>query len=252
VIALMHLPSPQMQACERTYVPHEAIDSRRIAQEHAAYCNLLTDCGAVVRQLDVNRDWPDCAFVEDTAVVLDEVAILCSMGAVSRRAEPQGIESVLREYRDVLHIELPAMIEGGDVLRIGDKLFVGQSRRTNAEGIAALATIAGRYGYKVTGVPVRRALHLKTACTAAPDGRLLVNPTWIDTAALCDYELIRIPEEEPWGANVALVETTVLMNAAHVATAELVRSLGFQVRTTDLSEFAKAEGGVTCLSLLIA
>ena len=252
MIALTHVPSPQMQACERTYVPQSAIDSRRIAQEHAAYCRLLADCGVGVRTLDINGSMPDCAFIEDTAVVLDEVAILCSMGVASRRAEPQGIEPILREYREVQRIELPATIEGGDVLRIGRTLLVGQSRRTNAAGIAALAAIASRFGYAVTSVPVRRALHLKTACTSLPDGRLLVNPTWIDTAALCDDDLVRIPEAELWGANVALVGTTVLMNVVHVATAELVRSLGFDVRTTDLSEFAKAEGGVTCLSLLLS
>jgi dimethylargininase len=252
VIALTHVPSPQMQACERTFVPHQAIDSQKIAEEHAAYCKLLADCGANVRQLDVNCGWPDCAFLEDTAVVLDEVAILCSMGAASRRAEPRGIEPVLREFREVERVDLPAMIEGGDVLRIGQTLLVGQSGRTNAAGIAALAVIAGRHGYTTTGIPVRRALHLKTACTALPDGRLLVNPNWIDTAALRDYEQVRVPEAEPWGANVALVGTTVLMNAVHVQTAGLVRSLGFDVRTTDLSEFAKAEGGVTCLSLLLS
>ena len=233
-------------------MPREVIDSRRIVQEHAAYCKLLAECSAIVRRLDVNRDLPDCAFIEDTAVVLDEVAILCSMGAASRRAEPQGIETVLGEYREVVRIDPPAKLEGGDVLKVGDKLLVGQSGRTSGAGIAALAAFVRRYGYLVTAVPVRGALHLKTACTALPDGRLLMNPAWIDAAALGEYELVRIPEEEPWSANVALVGTTVLMNAAYVQSAELVRSLGFIVRTTDLSEFAKAEGGVTCLSLLIA
>jgi dimethylargininase len=241
-----------MQACERTFVPQLPLDCRRIAEEHAGYTRLLADCGFSVRTLEVNRGLPDCVFIEDTAVVLDEVAILCPMGAASRRAEPLAIEPVLREYREVVPVEWPATLEGGDVLRLGRTLFVGQSRRTNAAGIAALDRVASRHGYKVMSVPVTGSLHLKTACCALPDGRLFVNPAWIDAAALGDYELIRIPEREPWGANMAVIDDTVLMNSAHVQTADLVRSLGFPVRTTDLREFAKAEGGITCLSLLIA
>jgi dimethylargininase len=251
VIALTHVPAPDMQACERTFVPHQAIDRLRIAEEHAAYCRLLADCDVAVRTLDVNRGLPDSVFIEDTAVVLDEVAILCPMGAASRRAEPLAIEPVLREYREVARVELPAMLEGGDVLSIGRTLLVGQSRRTNSAGIAALDSIASHYGYEVIVVPVGGSLHLKTACCALPDGRLLINSAWFDTAPLRGYELIRIPESEPWGANIAVIDRAVLMNAAYVQTAGLLRSLGFPVRTTDLREFAKAEGGITCLSLLL-
>jgi len=246
-----------MQACERTFVAHESIDCGRIAQEHAAYCRLLTECGVAVRALDANRGLPDAVFIEDTAVVLDEVAILCPMGADSRRAEPLAVEAVLREYREVVRIDLPATLEGGDVLRFGKTLLVGQSQRTNAAGVAALGSIASRYGYRVIPVPVHGALHLKTACCALPDGRLLVNPDWIDTrvlaaTALGELDLVGVPEAEPWGANFAVVADSLLMNSAHVQTAELIGSLGFPVRTTDLREFAKAEGGITCLSLLIA
>ena len=251
MIALTHAPSQDMQACERTFVPREPIDCGRIVEEHAAYCRLLAECGAAVRTLDANRALPDSVFIEDTAVVLDEVAILCPMGADSRRAEPLAMEPVLREYRDVVRIERPAKLEGGDVLRIGRTLLVGQSRRTNSAGIAALASIARRYGYRMISAPVRGSLHLKTACCALPDGRLLVNPAWIDTSALGAYVLVSVPEGEPWAANIAVVNGEVLMNAAHVRTAELVQSLGFSVRSTPLREFAKAEGGITCLSLLL-
>lgn len=252
MIALTHTPSPNMQACLRTYVRHTAIDFGLAMREHAAYCQALEDCGLDVRVLDFNRQLPDCAFIEDTAVVLDEVAVLCSMGAPARRAEPAAIELLLNEFRDIVRIELPATLEGGDVLRIGRKLLVGLSSRTNSAGIAALAAIVGRYGYDVAAVPVRDCLHLKTACTALPDGRLVINPNWVESAALSDWKCIRIPEQEPWGANVALVEGQVLLSANHPRTAELVRRLGFAVHMVDLSEFAKAEGGVTCLSLLIA
>lgn len=252
MIALTHRPSPHMAACQRTYVPQAAIDLELAERQHAAYCAALSACGVEVRVLDANGDFPDCTFIEDTAIVLDEVAILCPMGTDSRRNEPAGIESALRDYREVVWIELPAALEGGDVLRIGRKLLVGQSSRTNSAGITALAVIASRYGYDIRAVPVHGCLHLKTACTALPDGRLLVNAAWIDTTALQGHELVSVPAAEPWAANVALVGNTVLAAAAHFQTVELIRRLRFTVLPIDLSEFAKAEGGVTCLSLLIS
>lgn len=252
MITLTHIPSPQMQSCVRTFVSEAAIDHELATKQHANYCQALRECRMQVVTLDVNANRPDCAFIEDTAIVLDEVAVLCSLAPPSRREEPAAIEPVLRQYREIRRVKSPATIEGGDVLRVGRTLLVGQSCRTSAAGIAVLAGIVSHYGYEVRPVPVRGCLHLKTACTALPDGRLLVNPAWIDTTALTDYELVSIPEGEPWAANVALARSSVLLNAAHVRTAELIEGLGFHVRANDLSEFAKAEGGVTCLGLFIS
>jgi dimethylargininase len=143
---------------------------------------------------------------------------------------------------------MPATLEGGDVLRIGRRLLVGRSCRTNAAGIEALARITDRLGYTVEAVPVRGCLHLKTACTALPDGRLLVNPAWV---TLGGYATIEIAEDEPWAANIALVNGQVLASAAQRRTNVRLRDLGWPVYEVDISEFAKAEGGVTCLSLLV-
>jgi dimethylargininase len=211
---------------------------------------LLRHCGVEVHTLDVNVELPDCVFIEDTAIVLDEVAVLASMGTPSRRAEPVGIESELRKYRDVHRVEAPATIEGGDVLCVGRTVLVGLSSRTNRAGVSALEAVIGRYGYQSVIVPVRQCLHLKTACTALDEKRLLVNAAWLDVAALRDFELLHVPEEEPWAANVVLAGASVCLAADHVRTAERIRGLGFDVQTIDLSEFAKAEGGVTCLSIL--
>jgi dimethylargininase len=138
------------------------------------------------------------------------------------------------------------------VLRVGRTLLVGQSQRTNPAGIEQLSHVARRFGYRVRSVPVHGCLHLKTACTALPDGRLLVNPAWIDVAALQGFSLVQVPADEPWGANIALVNGMVIMAAAHEETAALIGGLRFDVKTVDLSEFAKAEGGVTCLALFIS
>src|SRR5690242_239343 len=147
MLALTHVPSPNLEQCQRTYVAPAPIDCARAARQHEAYCRMLRECGADVRTLDVNRDLPDSVFIEDTAVVLDEVAVLASMGAPSRRAEPAGVEPELRKYRPVERVEWPATVEGGDVLRVGRRLLVGLSSRTNAEGVEALRAVAGRFGY---------------------------------------------------------------------------------------------------------
>ncbi len=252
MLALTHVPSPRMEHCQRTYVAPVPIEPTLVLHQHEEYCRVLRQCGAEVRTLEMNRDLPDCAFLEDTAIVLDEVALLASMGTSSRREEPAGIEPELRKYRDIERVEPPATLEGGDVLRVGRTLFVGLSSRTNRAGISILEAITDRYGYKIVPVPVRRCLHLKTACTALDEKRLLVNPAWVDVQALHGFELLHVPEEESWAANVALVGSSVCIAADQVRTAERIRKLGLDVRTIDLSEFAKAEGGVTCLSLLFA
>src|SRR5262245_43251288 len=188
MIALTHVPSPSMQSCVRTFVAESAIDHALALAQHSAYCEALRKARVQVVTLDANSNRPDGAFIEDTAVVLDEVAILCSLSPESRRSEPAAIEPTLRQYREVVRIDPPATIEGGDCLRVGRTLLIGQSSRTNAAGTALLEAIVSQHGYRVLPVPVRGCLHLKTACTALPDGRLLINPAWIDAAALADFE----------------------------------------------------------------
>jgi dimethylargininase len=151
----------------------------------------------------------------------------------------------------VERIEAPATLEGGDVLRVGRTLMIGLSARTNASGVQAFETIVCRYGYRVLPVPVRQCLHLKTACTALPDGTLLVNPSWLALESLYEFKMVSVPADEPWGANTLSINGRLCLAAGHALTAELLVRLGFKVRTVDLSEFAKAEGCVTCLSLLV-
>jgi dimethylargininase len=250
MLALTHLPSPNMADCLRMNADGPAIDHKVALRQHAEYRDLLTRCGATVHTLETNSCFPDCVFIEDTAIVLDELAILCSMGHPARRGEPAGVEPQLRRHRDVRRIQLPATIDGGDVLRVGRRLLVGISNRTNAAGAEALSDIVRRFGYHVEPVAVNGCLHLKTACTALPDGRLLVNQAWLDAKALGRREIIPVAPDEPDAANVALVGNVVCTTAAHPQTADRIRDLGFRVETVNLSEFAKADGCATCLSLL--
>ena len=251
MLALTHRPSPRMTECQLTFVERGAIDFALACRQHEEYCRVLRECGAEVRLLDVNLDLADCAFIEDAAVVLDEAAIIGRMGTEARRPETEGIARELAVLRPIHRVDAPAILEGGDVLRVGRTLLVGRSSRTNAAGVSALSEFAGRYGYEVRPVPVHGCLHLKTACTALPDGRLLVNRDWLDCDGLEGFDLLDVPADEPWGANIACVGATVCAAAASPQTADLARRLGFDVRTIDLAEFAKAEGGVTCLSILL-
>jgi dimethylargininase len=250
MLAITHLPSPKLDDGQRTHIAREPIDYDLALGQHAAYCRMLRECGSDVITLDVNRAMPDSTFIEDTAIVLDEVAILASMGTSARRSEPAGIELELRKYRKLQRIALPATIEGGDVLRLGRTLLVGLSARTNRAGVQAIDDIVRHYGYRVVPVPIRQCLHLKTACTALPDGSLLINPAWLDLEPLNEFETISIPKDEPWGANTLPINATVCIAAASVQTAQLIRRHGFELRSIALSEFAKAEGCVTCLSLV--
>jgi dimethylargininase len=250
LVAITHVPSPRLEQGERTYVEHGAIDVALARRQHGAYEDALRACGARVVRLAANRELPDCVFVEDTAIVLDEVAVMMSMGAETRRAEPPAIEAALRDYRQIERVELPATIDGGDVVLSGRTLFVGESPRTNAAGIAALRHVVSRYGYEVAGVPVRGCLHLKTACSALPDGSLLVNSAWIESKPLGSRRLVRVPEPEPWAGDVLVIGECIIVSDAFPRTAELLRQMGWHVIPVSVSEFAKAEGGVTCMSLV--
>ncbi len=250
LVAITHVPSPNMQDYERTYVAGEDVNYAAALAQHAAYEETLRRCGAEVTQLDTNVALPDCVFVEDTAIVLDDVAVMMSMGAASRRREPAGIEPALVAYRTIERVRLPGTIDGGDVVRAGRALFVGESPRTNAEGIASLRQVLWPYGYSVTGVPVHGCLHLKTACSTLPDGRFLVNSEWVDTAALGDAGLVEVPNHEPWAGDVLVIGEQIIVSDAFPETMLLLRNEGFEVLPVSVSEFAKAEGGVTCMSLV--
>jgi len=246
---ITHLPSPSLELCELTFLEQETIDIQKAQKEHAAYCLMLEECGAKVITHDENISLPDSVFVEDPIIVFDELAVLTSMGVESRRKESQGLEKAFSKYRDIKRINLPAKIEGGDVLKIGKRIFVGLGARTNQEGIAALREIISPYGYEVIGVEVPGCLHLKTGCTALDENTILINPSWVDNSAFKGFTQINVPTEEPFGANILKINETICMNQAFPETIELVESLGYDVKSTDITEFVKAEAGLTCMSV---
>jgi len=239
-----------MGNCELTFLERRPINIELARLQHENYCAFLEACGVEVVRLSDNLHCPDACFVEDTAIVLDELAIITSMGAPSRREETGAIENVLSGHRELARIKLPATIEGGDVLRIGKRLFVGLSRRTNLEGIRGLTQILSPLGYEVIPVRVKNSLHLKTGCTAIDDETVLMNPNWIDRSAFGAFDIIFTPQKEPWAASTLRLAGRVCLDPAQARTIELLEGRDVKVETLDISEFRKAEAGLSCLSVI--
>jgi dimethylargininase len=250
LLALTHIVPSNTARAEITFIERKPINQELAQHQHAAYCQTLERHGLSVKQLSANAQHPDACFVEDAAVVLDELAVITRMGAESRRAEVQAIAQALAPHRELAHIHPPATLEGGDVLRIGKKVYVGLSRRTNAEGIGALTSILNPRGYEVIPVEVNGCLHLKTACTALDEETLLLNRAYVTPETFKGYKLLFVPESEPLAANALRLGETILLAASFPKTLELLARQQPQVETLDISEFQKMEAGLTCLSLL--
>lgn len=250
LVALTREPSSSLAAGERTFRAHEPIDIDAARAQHRAYRDALTECGAHVIVLQAVEHLPDAVFVEDVAIVLDEIAILLPMGVGSRAEEPERIVSDLRLWREVVRLPEGTRAEGGDVVRLDRTLYVGRTGRSDDAGIAALAAATAGLGYQVVPVEVAGCLHLKSACTALDDETVLANPEWVDASAIAGARVIETPAGEPWGANAVRAGGSVLVQAGCPRTADRVANAGFDVRPVDVSELAKAEGSLTCLSLL--
>ena len=248
--AITRAVSPTINQCELSFRERQVIDVRKAEEQHRQYEACLAELGARVISLPAEPELPDAVFVEDPAVVVEEVAVMARLGAESRRPEAESLARVLQEFRPLRSMEAPATLEGGDVVRAGRTLFVGTSGRTNAAGVKQLAATLGPFGYAVKPVEVRGCLHLKSACTYLGEGRILVNRGWADCAALEGFHLVDVPADEPEAANVLTIGETAIVAECFAETARLLEGLGWRVRTLDNSELMKAEAGMTCSSLV--
>jgi dimethylargininase len=250
-IAITRAVGRALEHCELSHLPRRAIDVALARRQHAAYEQALRDAGCDVRQLPELPGHPDAVFVEDTAVVLDEVAVITRPGADSRRGETASMAEALSAWRELARIEPPGTLDGGDVLRLDRVLYVGASARSNADGIAGLARLLMPFGYRVEAVPLRGCLHLKSAVTPVAPGRLLLNPDWVDACRFPGWEPVMIDPGEPHAANVLRIGDAVICPMSCPRTAGRLQRLGLDVREVDMSETEKAEGGVTCCSVIL-
>ena len=249
-IAITRNVSTSLGGCELSFVPRMEIDVGRAAAQHEHYRRALESLGCRVIALPAEAGLPDAVFVEDVALVFDEVAVMTRPGAESRRAEGDSVAPVLAAFRPLLSIEAPGTLDGGDVLRLGRNVFVGEGARSNADGIAQLRAMLGQFRYSVQAVPTRDCLHLKSAVTQVAEDTLLVNPAWVDAAVFADYRLIEIDPAEQHAANALRIGNGVLYPSCFPRTRQRLVDAAIDVTTVDLSELQKAEGATTCCSLL--
>ena len=243
--------SPALADCQLSFVARDAIDVDRAREQHAAYRAALEALCCEVLELPADQAYPDCVFVEDVALAFDEVAIATRPGAESRRDEGDAVLEVLGGIRPVLRIEAPGTLDGGDVLRIGKRVFVGASARSNESGHAQLRELLAPHGYTVESVAIRDCLHLKSAVTQVGENAVLINPAWVDVAPFAGYACIEVDPAEQHAANALRVGDALVYPDCFPRTLARLCEAGIAVTIVDVSELQKAEGAVTCCSILL-
>jgi len=236
--------------CELSHVERAPIDLLRARQQHDAYCGTLSELGWTIIRLPASPDLPDSVFVEDTAIVADEAAILTNPGAISRQPEIKAVAEVLGKFRKLAVVRPPATLDGGDVLILGRDVWVGVGARTNEQAVDVLRAILQPHGVAVHAARLHGCLHLKSAITRAGPDCLIVNPNWIEPRIFSGGRIIEIDAQEPFAANVLWLGEVTLVAQAYPRTRDRLEAYGIKCRTIDMSELAKAEGGLTCCSIL--
>lgn len=252
MIAFTRAVPTTISGCELTHLTREPIDHAVAVTQHGQYEDALRDAGISVTRIAAHDHCPDSVFVEDTAIVLDDIAVLTRPGAEKRRLEVESVREVLATHRPIASIEAPATLDGGDVLVLGKDVYVGLTARSSLSGMQQLRALLAPLGYTVRGVPVRGCLHLKSAVTRAGERLLLTNPAWVDPALFDGWESMPVDLREPHAANVLwLGGTTIVAEAFPRTNSALERATESRIVPVPASELAKAEGGVTCCSLLL-
>lgn len=252
LLAITRDVSPRFNECEITHIDRSPIDVNIAQSQHHAYVQALKELGCSVLELSAEADLPDSVFVEDTSVVLPEVALITRPGADSRKPETESITRALRPYCELLFIESPATVDGGDVLVLGKNIYVGMSTRSNGAAVDQMNSLLGKYGYKVQGVEMHDCLHLKTAVTRVDDETLLINRKWVDAENFEGFDLVDVDESEPFAANCLPVGDTIIFPVAFPKTTAKLEARGYKIKSVIVDELAKAEGAVTCCSLIVA
>lgn len=251
VVAITREISSRFNECEITHIDRTPIDLNIARTQHKEYVQTLAKIGCQVIELHEERDLPDSVFVEDTAFILPEVAVITRPGADSRKPETASIIQALSSHRPLVHVSAPATVDGGDVLVLGKNIYIGMSTRSTQEAVTQLQGLLDNYGYKVNGVKLTDCLHLKTAVTRVDDKTLLINKNWVDAAHFAEYELIEVDSSEPFAANCLPVKDIIIYPTTFPNTQKKLEQKGFKIVNVKLDELAKAEGAVTCCSLII-
>lgn len=249
-IAITRPVSQALANCELSFVDRQDIDIQLARQQHQNYLDTLKKIGCEIVPAPVLDEQADAVFVEDTALVTDQLAIITRPGAVSRRQECASIAALLQDYRPLAHIAAPGTVDGGDLLLIGQQLYVGLSARTNPAGIAQLQTLLAPQAISVHTVRTQGCLHLKSAVTALDDETVLIQPKWLVDDPFQAYRRVVVDATEEHAANALRIGTHIVLPASFPKTAERIQHQGFTLDTVDVSELQKAEGATTCCSIV--
>lgn len=252
LLAVTRDVSPRFNECEITHIDRTPIDVGTAQAQHHAYVQALKELGCTVLELPAEPDLPDSVFVEDTAVILPEAALITNPGADSRKPETDSIARALAPYRELVYIRPPATVDGGDVLVLGRNIYVGKSTRSNTDAVAQMNHLLCRFGYQAHAVEMHDCLHLKTAVTCVDDITLLINRNWVDVEHFKGYDLIEVDVSEPFAANCLPLNGSVIYPTAFPKTMKKLKDRGYNVKPVIVDELAKAEGAVTCCSLIVS
>jgi dimethylargininase len=250
-IAITREISPRFAECEVTHIERTPIDLDIARAQHRAYIKVLQELGCDVIELPAEPDLPDSVFVEDTAIILPEAAVITRPGADSRKPETETITQPLAALIKLVRIREPATVDGGDILVLGKKIYVGLSTRSNQEAVSQLNEILHEYGYSVMGVQLHDCLHLKSAVTRVDDKTLLINKHWVDPSCFGKSDFIEVDPSEPHAANCLPIHGSIIFPTAFPGTRARLEGRRYKVVSVDVSELAKAEGAVTCCSLIL-
>ena len=250
LIAITRGVPQSFQACQITHIERSPIDVTLAQEQHAAYIVILADLGCQIVDLPADDALPDCVFIEDTAVVFDEVAVATVPGTPSRRDEVDPVAGALANHRNVVFLSGDATLDGGDVLVMGKDVYVGVGQRSQASAVFELHGQLENWDYTVHPVQFSACLHLKTAATRLRDDLVLINPAWVDPTAFGGRRVLEVDPEEPFAGNVLAIGHDVIMPKSFPKTADRIRREGLTTKLIDISELQKAEGGVTCCSLV--
>ena len=250
-IAITRKISPRFNECEVTHIERTPIDLDVARTQHEEYVNALASLGCQVIELPEEPDLPDSVFVEDTAFILPEVAVITRPGADSRKPEIESIIRALSPHRPLVHVTEPGTVDGGDVLVLGKNIYIGISTRSNDVAIHQIQELLAKYGYTVTAVEMHDCLHLKTALTKVDDKTLLINPNWVDTSHFKGFDWIEVDPSEPFAANCLPVGDGIIFPTAFPKTKQKLEQKGYKIQAVNVAELTKAEGAVTCCSLVL-
>ena len=251
-IAITREVSSRFNECEITHIDRAPIEVSIARAEHHEYVKALTQLGCQVIELPEEPDLPDSVFVEDTAFILDEAAVITRPGADSRKPETESITQALSPHRPLIHVTEPATVDGGDVLVLGKNIYIGISTRSNEASVRQIQELLDKYGYTVTGVEMHDCLHLKTAVTKVDEKTLLINQKWVDSFHFKNFDLIDVDPSEPFAANCLPVNGHIIFPTSFPKTRAKLESRRYKIQAVSVDELAKAEGAVTCCSLIIS